>query len=500
MSRFEFKLPDIGEGVSEGEIVGWLVHVGDSVSENQDMVEVMTDKATVTIGAPKSGKVVEIRGGEGDTVPVGAVLVVLDVGAESGAAQSRAAERAVPSSPQNEPRATPGGARTAEPAPEPPRVKGESNGGRAGLEASNVAPAAEGRPPAAAPTVVGDLKETLPGMTKAPRVAPDDYRNDKPLASPATRKLARELGVDLRRVRPSGDAGRVTREDVEQFVGAPETSHAMARAPSREGVRDAGPSLSSGNGTAAAHIVAKAPSPPVPSAQGETRVPIRGLRKRIFENMARAKHTAAHFTYVDECDVTELKRMREAAKPAAARSGVQLTYLPFIVKAVVAALKRHPALNCLVDDSSMEMVLRSTYDIGIAVATDAGLTVPVLRGADHLTIIEAAREMERLSTEARAGKTRREDLGGSSFTITSLGKDGGLFATPVVNYPEVAILGVHQIKRKPVVRGDQIVPGDVMLLSLSFDHRVIDGHVGAAFAQEVIGFLQAPERLLLEMR
>jgi len=170
------------------------------------------------------------------------------------------------------------------------------------------------------------------------------------------------------------------------------------------------------------------------------------------------------------------------------------------VKAVVAALKRHPALNCLVDDTAMEMVLRGTYDIGIAVATDAGLTVPVLRNADQLTILETAREIERLSSEARAGKTRREDLGGSSFTITSLGKEGGLFATPIVNYPEVAILGVHQMKRKPVVRGDQVVPGDVMLLSLSFDHRIIDGHVGAAFAQEVIGFLEAPERLLLEMR
>jgi pyruvate/2-oxoglutarate dehydrogenase complex dihydrolipoamide acyltransferase (E2) component len=224
------------------------------------------------------------------------------------------------------------------------------------------------------------------------------------------------------------------------------------------------------------------------------------LRKRIYENMARAKHTAAHFTYVDECDVTELKRMRDGAKAVGVAEGVTVTYLPFIVKAVVAALKRHPTLNSVVDDAAMEIVLRGSYDIGIAVATDAGLMVPVLRGADRLTMLEVAHEIERLSVDARAGKTRREDLGGSSFTITSLGKEGGLFATPVVNYPEVAILGVHQIKRRPVVRGDQIVPGDVMLLSLSFDHRIIDGHVGAAFAQEVIRFLEAPERLLLDMR
>jgi pyruvate dehydrogenase E2 component (dihydrolipoamide acetyltransferase) len=493
MSRFEFKLPDIGEGVSEGEIVGWLVHVGDSVSENQDMVEVMTDKATVTIGAPKSGKVVEIRGSEGDTVPVGSVLVVLDVGAESGASQSKA-----PVSAPQQPKPAPA---KAEPPKEPAAAKREANGAHSEDDGEpeeetdvSVAAAQEGKSPSVVASAVGDIKDSLPGIPKAPRVVQDDYRNDKPLASPATRKLARERGIDLRRVRPSGEAGRVTREDVERLATTPQVAGAKepaSRAPAH--------SAPNGNGAATA-AVARAPAAPVPTAQGETRVPIRGLRKRIYENMARAKHTAAHFTYVDECDVTELKRMREAAKAVAAQSGVQLTYLPFIVKAVVGALKRHPALNCLVDDASMEMVLRATYDIGIAVATDAGLTVPVLRNADHLTVIETARELERLSSEARAGKTRREDLGGSSFTITSLGKDGGLFATPVVNYPEVAILGVHQMKRKPVVRGDQIVPGDVMLLSLSFDHRIIDGHVGAAFAQEVIGFLQAPERLLLEMR
>jgi pyruvate dehydrogenase E2 component (dihydrolipoamide acetyltransferase) len=500
MSRFEFKLPDIGEGVSEGEIVGWLVHVGDSISENQDMVEVMTDKATVTIGAPKSGKVVEIRGSEGDTVPVGSVLVVLDVGAEAGAAPAK--ERGAPASAPHQPKPAPAKAPAPEPAPQAVAAKSEPNGARGEDERdlvdesdAPVAAAPEGKAPSVVASAVGDIRDSLPGIPKAPRVAPDDYRNDKPLASPATRKLARERGIDLRRVRPSGEAGRITRDDVERFAT---TGHAPGGGTT--GLAAHAPSPQNGNGSSTAAIAAKAPSPPVPTAQGETRVPIRGLRKRIYENMARAKHTAAHFTYVDECDVTELKRMREAAKLAAAQSGVQLTYLPFIVKAVVAALKRHPALNCLVDDASMEMVLRGTYDIGIAVATDGGLTVPVLRNADHLTVVETAREIERLSSEARAGKTRREDLGGSSFTITSLGKDGGLFATPVVNYPEVAILGVHQIKRKPVVRGEQIVPGDVMLLSLSFDHRIIDGHVGAAFAQEVIGFLQAPERLLLEMR
>ncbi|HEX4338936.1 MAG TPA: dihydrolipoamide acetyltransferase family protein [Polyangiaceae bacterium] len=508
MSRFEFKLPDIGEGVSEGEIVGWLVHVGDAVSENQDMVEVMTDKATVTIGAPKSGKVVELRGGEGDTVPVGTVLVVLDVGGGDSAATNakpaaNTGER--PATKKAEPAERADAKQTAKGAA-PAKAKTEKDDAEDDVDESDDASdagdtddeseeASSGSKSVHA-SAVGDIREDLPGIPRSPKAPADDYRNDKPLASPATRKLARERGVDLRRVRPSGDAGRVTREDVERMA----VSGAEQPAPAQKSASRA-PAAGAHNGNGTSTTVAQAKPPAaVPTAQGETRVPIRGLRKRIYENMARAKHTAAHFTYVDECDVTELKRIREAAKSTAEQSGVHLTYLPLIVKAVVGALKRHPALNCLVDDAAMEMVLRTSYDIGIAVATEGGLTVPVLRNADRLTVIETAREIDRLGTEARTGKTRREDLGGSSFTITSLGKDGGLFATPIVNYPEVAILGIHQMKRKPVIRGDQIVPGEVMLLSLSFDHRIIDGHVGAAFAQEVIHFLEAPERLLLEMR
>jgi pyruvate dehydrogenase E2 component (dihydrolipoamide acetyltransferase) len=248
---------------------------------------------------------------------------------------------------------------------------------------------------------------------------------------------------------------------------------------------------------------ASAPRPPRPESpprgEGDRRVPLRGLRKRIYENMARSKHTAAHFTYVDECDVSALRALRERTRAFAERDGVKLTFLPFIVKAVVAALKRHPALNCLIDDVAGEMVLKGDYDIGVAAATEAGLIVPVVRNADRLSILEIAGELERLSADARVGKSRMEDLGGSSFTITSLGKLGGLFATPIVNYPEVAILGVHEMKRRPVVKGDEIVIGEVMLLSLSFDHRIIDGHIGAAFAQEIIALLEEPERLLVSM-
>jgi pyruvate dehydrogenase E2 component (dihydrolipoamide acetyltransferase) len=449
MSKFEFKLPDIGEGVTEGEIVNWLVQDGENVSENQDMVEVMTDKATVTIGAPKAGKVAERRFKVGDTVPVGEVLVVFDLDGGGAAAAAPAPAPAAPA---------------AAPSPAP-------------------APAAPAAPSSVSgATAVGDIRETLPGVEMAPgrNAAPAEYFSDKPLAAPATRKLARELGVDLRAVAPSGSAGRVTREDVERAAKGP-----APQAPSAP------------SSPAAAPAVVEAPRPA--SRATDERVPIRGMRKRISENMSRSKHTAAHFNYVDEVNVSALIALRDRAKPHAERSQVKLTFLPFIVKAVVAALKRHPRLNAVVDDAQHEMILRKNYDIGIAVATDAGLMVPVLREADRLSLVDIARELDRLSGLARSGKIQKDDLGGSSFTISSLGKLGGLLAPPIINYPEVGIMGVHAIKRKPVVKGDQIVIGDVMILSFSFDHRLIDGDVGAGFAQEIISYLEEPDRLLVEM-
>jgi pyruvate dehydrogenase E2 component (dihydrolipoamide acetyltransferase) len=242
---------------------------------------------------------------------------------------------------------------------------------------------------------------------------------------------------------------------------------------------------------------AVAPSVLKAAPGAEQRVPIRGLRKRIFENMARSKHTAAHFTYVDECDVTALQELRERLLPKAQQADVNLTFLPFIVKAVAIALKKHPALNALIDDAAHEIVLRQNYDIGIAVATEAGLLVPVIRHVDSLGLLEISREVSRLAEAARAGKTAPADLGGASFTITSLGKLGGLVATPVINYPEVGILYVPEMKKRPVVRNDQIVIGHVVLMSLSFDHRVIDGDTGARFAKEIVGLLEDPDRLLL---
>jgi pyruvate dehydrogenase E2 component (dihydrolipoamide acetyltransferase) len=296
-----------------------------------------------------------------------------------------------------------------------------------------------------------------------------EFYRDKPLATPATRKLARDLGVDLRRVPPSGDGGRVTKQDVQRFCGGPER---------REPLHEARPSA---------------------PGELEERKPFMGLRRRIAERMQMTKQKAAHFTFVEEVEVDSLVGIIERLKPAAEKHGVKLHYLPFIVKAVTLALKKHPILNSTLDEQTNELVYRRYYHIGVATATPQGLVVPVVRDADRKSPLQIASEVQRLADGARAGTLSSQELTGSTFTITSLGKQGGLLATPVLNHPEVGILGVHRVKERPVVRKGQIVIGQVMLLSLSFDHRIIDGHVGAAFAYDVIAYLENPDLLLLEL-
>jgi pyruvate dehydrogenase E2 component (dihydrolipoamide acetyltransferase) len=354
-------------------------------------------------------------------------------------------------------------------------------------------------------TAVGDIREDLPGMHFAERAgtqgsvaaaASGPYFNEKPLATPATRKLARDLGLDLRTVRPSGPFGRVTSDDVR---GAGSTTSVPSGEPSNETalrvVSEASPARSGarregGPGRAGNEDDRQAL---------EERTALKGLRKRIFENMARSKQQAAHFTFVEECDVTALKELRQRLKPSATAEGVNLTFLPFIIKAVTTALRRHPSLNSTFDVATQEIVTRRYYNIGMATATEGGLVVPVVKNADHRSLLDLARQVERLADDARKNRLKLDDLTGSTFTITSLGQKGGLLATPIIHFPEVAILGVHQMKRRPVVRGDEIVIGEVMLLSLSFDHRLIDGHVGAAFAYELIGLLEHPETMFLDM-
>ena len=410
MGLYSFRLPDIGEGVTEGEIVNWFIKVGDRVKEDDPMVEVMTDKATVSIGAPTTGTIADITVAVGEVANVGDVIVTITV--------QGAVESSQPPPPSN---------------------------------------------PAA--SAVGAIAESVAGANYFAREPAKPTATDKgrPLATPATRKLAKDLGVDLRSVVATGPGGRVTRQDV---LGAkPQAKPAAA---------------------------------PEPSGGEETRQPLVGVRRKIAERMSQATHEAAHFTFVEECDATRLVETRAQLAPLAQNHGVQLTYLPFVIKAVTHALAAHPTLNASLDTDRNEIVFKKYMHIGVAAATDAGLVVPVIRDADKMGLFALASEVARLSVGAKQGTLTPDELKGSTFTITSLGKMSGSFATPILNHPEVGILGVHRIKDKPVVREGEVVVGQVMNLSLSFDHRIVDGHVGAAFAYEVIDALENPVRLFAD--
>ncbi|MEO6952620.1 MAG: dihydrolipoamide acetyltransferase family protein [Polyangia bacterium] len=413
---FEFRLPDIGEGVVEGEVVRWMIKEGESVTEDQPMVEVMTDKATVEIPSPRAGRVAKISAPAGEICKVGAVMVTIEV---SGAAT-----------------------------PATPAAESKSNGH------SQTAPRPATSPASMAPTA---------GATKV-------------LATPATRKLARELGVDLQSVHATGDNGRVTRADVE--------AHPSRASDARWGEAHSAPPGEGGR---------ERPHPM------DVRQPFRGVRKKIAENMHRSRQTAAHFTYVEECDVTELSALRKRAKARAEERGLKLSFLPFIVKAVVAGLKKFPIVNSTLDVEAQEIVLRKRYHVGVAAASEAGLIVPVLKDADQKSLFQIASDLDSLSEKAKTGKASREELTGSTFTISSLGMLGGVLATPIINFPEVAILGVHKIKPTPVVRDGQIVIRDMMNLSISLDHRIVDGYEGAQFLQHVVELLQDPTLMFMEM-
>ena len=419
MATYEFKLPDLGEGVMEGEIVKWLVSDGDAVLEDQALVEVMTDKATVTVPSPRRGKVIQRHGVEGDIAKVHHALVTLEVDGPVAVAS------------------------------EPTRSHPED----AGVKTVSAVSAGAGA-------------------------------SAKVLATPVTRRMAREHGLDLAEIAGSGPQGRVTKADVVAAMANP----------------------SSGGGPALAQVppLPNRPAPQsVPLAHGaqDTRVPLRGMRRKIAEKMVKSKFTAPHFTFVEEMDATELVAMRKRLNDALAAAGetTKLSFLPFICKAAVAALKQFPNLNANMDEARQELVLRGQFNLGIAVATPEGLTVPVLKNVDQLTLRQLSEEVGRLGAAARDRKLTMDELTGGSFTITSLGQTGGLFATPIINHPEVAILGVHRMRKRPVVINDQVVVREMMHLSLSFDHRVIDGSVGAEFTYALIRQLERPELLFLDL-
>jgi pyruvate dehydrogenase E2 component (dihydrolipoamide acetyltransferase) len=449
---FEFKLPDVGEGIHEGEIVKWHVKPGDVVKEDQLIVEVMTDKATVEITSPKAGRIGEQRYKEGQVAKVGDVIVTI----EEGAGGKPPAKAAPAASTHEAPKA---------------EVKEEKTLFELPKELGGVNPFKKQGGPAPA-------KAPEPVAARASQAGPVTHPAGKPIAAPAVRRKAREMGLDLVNVRGSGPAGRILHQDLAAGAvngGATQTTTQRPAAP-----------------TTSFAPVSITPQGPVEI------VPMKGLRKKIAENMTRAKHVAAHYTYVEEVDATELVKLNESAKELAKARGVKLTYLPFVFKAAVAALKAYPIVNSSYDETKQELVFKKYYHMGFAAATEEGLIVPVVKNVDKKSIFDIAKEIETLAEKVRIKKAAPDDLSGSTFTITSLGKLGGLLATPIINYPEVAIMGVHGIKDRPVIKNGQIVAGKVMNLSFSFDHRIVDGAIGAQFAATLIKYLEDPKLLLLE--
>lgn len=443
MGTHVIKMPDLGEGIAEVEVVAWRVQPGDAVVEDQVLADVMTDKATVEIPSPVHGTVVALGGKVGESLAVGAELIRLEVEGTGNAPST--SKQAAPAA--DEPADLPHGF-----VPEPARV------------AEGAASVAQ-----AAPTVAPPPPSSRPAPARAPASAPAPRAaGEKPLAAPAVRKRAWDLGIELQYVAGSGPAGRITHADLDAHVAG----------------HRAGQGVSSDTRYA--------------ELDGEEAVPVIGLRRKIAEKMQLAKRQIPHFTYVEEVDVTELEALRGQLNARYGEERGKLTLLPLLMRAVVLAVRKYPDVNARYDDQANVVTRYQAVHLGIATQTDAGLMVPVVRHAEARDPWASAAEIARLADAARQGKAARDELSGSTITITSLGALGGIVSTPVINHPEVAIVGVNRIVDRPVVKHGGMVARKLMNLSSSFDHRVIDGMVAAEFIQTVRGYLESPATLFVE--
>ncbi len=424
MSEYVFKLPDIGEGVVEGEVVAWHVKVGDSIQEDEQIVDIMTDKATVTIPSPTSGIITELNGEVGDMVAVGSALVKFSTDGSNIEEEKVSPEPEVETKPIEE-----------ENTSKPEKVKKEKID----------------------PKPVNQTTK----IEAAPKV------NSRVLASPAVRRRAREANMDLTIVSGSGPAGRIRHADLDAFIaaggavtGAPPTSYSTKRTDVNE-------------------------------------IKVVGLRRKIAEQMVKSKFSIPHFSYFEEIDVTELEELRQMLNATKDEGQPKLTYLPFIMMALAKIMPKHQECNALYDEGSNIVTQHSAIHLGIATQTDRGLFVPVVKHVEAMDIWQSAAEMQRVSGAARNGTASLDDLSGSTFTITSLGRDGGLGATPIINHPEVSILGVHKAREMPVVKDGKIVVRRIMNVSSSFDHRIVDGANGAALIQALKKMLEHPALIFM---
>ncbi|WP_241048801.1 dihydrolipoamide acetyltransferase family protein [Achromobacter xylosoxidans] len=448
------KMPDIGEGIAEVELVGWHVKVGDTVAEDQPLADVMTDKATVEIPSPVVGRVVALGGEVGQVMAVGGELIRLEVEGEGNLKGDAAAQK-----PQAV--AAPAPAASA-PTPAPAKADKAPAGGVAGQIAASL------QSPAAAPQTPS-APSAPPSRAAAARQAPAATRQpgEKPLASPAVRKRAWDLGIELRFVHGSGPAGRVMHEDLDAYL--------------------------QGQGAATA-----ARGPAYAERNDEEQVPVIGLRRKIAQKMAESKRRIPHFSYVEEIDVTELEDLRVSLNAKFGESRGKLTLLPLLARAMVIALRDFPQINARYDDEAGQVTRYGAVHIGIATQSDGGLMVPVMRHAETRDLWSMAAEIGRLAQAVRSGGAGRDELSGSTITITSLGPLGGIVTTPVINHPEVGIVGVNRIVERPAFRNGAVVARKLMNLSSSFDHRVVDGMDAARFIQAVRALLEQPALLFVE--
>lgn len=444
----QIKLPNLGENIESGDVLSIFVQEGDEVSVEQDLLEVETDKATMPIPSPQAGKILKVLVSEGDTVAVGAPIMEI----EASGAVKKPAKKKEPPKQQNKVEAEKAVTKPAEPATkEPPRE--------------------------VAPVAVEDTEEPPTKQTAAAAPAvevPGDGRASA-AAGPAVRRLARELGVDLRRVRSTGEEGRITEEDVRAYV---REANVRAAAAMPQGVTP--------------------PGKPDADEYGSVRVEkMSRLRQTIARNMLASYTSIPQLTNFDEVDVTELEDMREQSESDYAARGIKLTSMPFLIKGVASSLKRHPVVNASVDMENNQVIYKEYVHIGIAVDTERGLLVPVMRDADRKSISQIASELDRLATAARSGELAIEDMRGGTFTISNLGSVGGTYSTPIINPPEVAILLVGRSRIVPQYEDGRVEPRLMLPLSLTYDHRVVDGAAAARFLNEVKSYLSAPGRLLL---
>ncbi|KAA9006527.1 2-oxo acid dehydrogenase subunit E2 [Paenibacillus spiritus] len=446
MAKYNYPFPELGEGLHEGEIIKVLIKAGDKVTDEDIIMEVQNDKAVVEVPCPVNGTVLEVLAKDGDVFHVGQTVAVIDAEGD-----------------------LPEGAEA--PAEDQAHGAQEADSSKGNVDTTS-------SPAASSPS---DAKAGEAGGASVP--APDH----DVLATPSVRKFARDNSVDISKVNGTGKGGKITREDVEAFMNGGQTSAAPAASSAPAAEKSSAPAASAAS-SASGNV-----------SQEEERVPFKGIRKAISNAMVKSAYTAPHVTIMDEVDVTELVAFRTRMKPAAEKKGIKVTYLPFIVKALVAASRQFPALNAMIDEEANEIVYKKYYNIGIATDTDNGLIVPVIKDADRKSIWMIAQAISDLAARGREGKLSPNEMKGSTISITNIGSAGGMFFTPIINYPEVAILGTGRISEKAVVKNGEIVAAPVMALSLSFDHRLIDGATAQNFMNYIKSLLANPELLVMEV-